>query len=152
MRSLRSDEVRRHSSSPSCVSAGTARVPGIQTFGLHGAPSWVVYESGRWTGRGRFRQKSQHLWRREARESMALEPGRGYRQGPWGGCGLGAAAGLLVRGRAAALLRLGCGFRLLLSGTAAGKCLSWSPGREELPRPLLTQHLSFFFFFRSPPY
>ena len=126
---------------------GQQAPPGSQEYkpGLHGPLSRVVYESGRWIGRGRFRQRLQHLCRRGSREHG---PGAWawWQAGPLREGRMGLTRGGPCRAGPSTVPGSSVASRPLLSGTAA-ESLSRSPGREELPRPLLTQHLSFLFIF-----
>lgn len=101
-------------------------------------PSWSSDLSRvwvrRWTGRGRFRHKSQHRWRREARNHVALEPGRGCRQGPWGGAVWGGSRGAGPR----------CSCRLSCLAPVSSS-VALQERQRGTARPLLTQHPFFIF-------
>lgn len=126
--------------------------PGSQEYkpGLHGPLSRVVYESGRWIGRGRFRQRLQHLCRRGSREHG---PGAWawWQAGPLREVRTGADAGRLVLGAPGAPPGSSVASRLLLSGTAA-ESLSWSPGKRGTAQALDNTAPVLFIYFRSAPY
>lgn len=113
--------------------------------------AWVLYEFGRWTSRGHFRQKITH-GDMETRDRMAywkLEVVgcdwwaghlKEVRSGSWMWSGLCWAV--------SQRLCLGCSS----TGSSCGwlppqRSLSRSPSVKELPSPLPIHHLSFFFLF-----